>query len=156
MPILWASKKADAGTGFLTMRYAEQLKYSLGYNWGIFREIWDMFTLHKWHWLIVGLLALLCVIPLIVTGLSPVVGYFINTPVPLFDPSVAQDIGYERALSVYYSIVPEPPLLPLVINYHWGMSSAFKPLGNVLCVASMGLLLVAWLREGSPVRGREE
>jgi len=124
------------------MRYARQLKYSLSYNWGIFREIWDMFTLRNYHWLVVGLLVVICILPSIFCMFSSNVHYYVTTPPPPFDPTLPQDI-----ISPYFFIVREPPLLPLVINYHWVASDSFGILAGVLCVVSGSLLLVAYLRE---------
>jgi len=130
------------------MRYIEQLKYSWSYNWGIFREIWDMFTLRNGQWLIVGLLVVLCVLPNIIYLVSPTVHYFVATPEPPFDPTLSQDI-----ITDYYFKVRSAPSIPAVINYHWVKGSGFKALSDTLCIASAGLLLVAYLREGEPAKG---
>lgn len=45
------------------MRYLEQLKYSTVYHWWLLCEIWDLFTLSRWHWLILGLFIIACVLP---------------------------------------------------------------------------------------------
>lgn len=148
MPILRAKTDSNASAGFLIMRYTEQLKSSWNYNWRLFREIWDAFTLHNYHWLVVGLLVVLCVIPSILAFLPSAISYYISTPVPPFDSTVPQDI-----ISPYFFIVREPPQLWSVISYHWVMNSGFMPLTKVLSVASIGLLIVAYLREGNPQGG---
>lgn len=137
------------------MRYTEQLKSSLGYHWSIFREIWDMFTLRNWHWLVVGLWIGLGVLPLAVTISSSTIGCYIETPVPVFDPSIPQDIAYELAATVYCSkAIPVPSTLA-VVSYHWVKGSGFRYTG-VLWAVSVALILANIFREGRPVRGREE
>jgi len=144
------------------VRYTEQLRFSWNYHWGIFREIWDMFTLRNYHWLVVGLLVVLCVVPVAVVICEPrymvdnrvigsVVEYYIRTPRPPFDPTLSQDI-----ISPYFFIVKTPPSILAVVIHCWVMGDNFKPMARVLSLASVGLLLIAWLREDGLVRGREE
>jgi len=130
-------------------RYAEQINYSWCYNWGIFREIWDMFTMRHWHWLVVGLLAVLCMLPSIVMMATPhSVAYYVTHSIPAFAPSLSQEL----AITEYLWHVPEKPSLLLVFNYFWISNGEFNYLANVLCVISGGLLLVAHFREKEPMR----
>lgn len=124
------------------VRYIEQVRCSWGYHWGLFREIWDMFTLRGWQWLVVGLLVVLCMLPTVVGIITyPLMSYYTTTPVPPFDPSLSQDI-----ITDYYWVVREKPPFLLVLNHSWVASSGYKSLVNVLCLVSAGLLLVAYLR----------
>ena len=133
------------------MRYAEQLKYSWNYSWGIFREIWDIFTLKNYHLLIIGLMVVLCVLPTIVCIITPTVHYYVTTPEPPFDPTLSQDI-----ITDYYFIIKEKPSVAVVVCWHWIGGRGHEPLTDVLCLVATGLLVVAYLRQRSPVRGREE
>ena len=133
------------------MRYTEQLKYSWNYNWGISREIWDVFTLKNYHWLITGLLVVLCVLPTIVCLINPTLHYYVTTPEPPFDPTLSQDI-----ITDYYFIIKEKPSVAVVVCWHLIAGRGHGPLTNVLCLVALGLLIVAYLRKRSPVRGREE
>lgn len=139
------------------MRYTEQLKSSWGYHWDLFREIWDMFTLHGWRWVIAWLFFLLCVLPFsVATITSNRVGYFVNNLVPVFDSRLPEDINFQLAIKYYRQWATPTPNIPLVINYHYVNSSNFGPMSNVLCVVSVSLLLVADCREDLSGKGREE
>lgn len=142
MPILPFQAVSFTRAGFLIMRYTEQLKYSRSYNWGIFREIWDIFTLHNCHWLVVGLLVVLCIAPSVGNGINPIASYYLNNALPPFNPAPLQDIVPD-----YYWIARGPPPILLLFNYFWVMSSGFTPLTNTLCLMSVGLLLVAYVRQ---------
>lgn len=138
----------NAGAGFLTMRYAGQIKYSWGYNWGIFREIWDMFTLHNYRWLIVGLLVVLCILPGIVAPLNPTPLCYLNNSLPPLAPAPLQDI----IPAYYWEAHGSPPFLQMFV-YFITRGSLITPFTNVLCIISGVLLLGAYLREGSPGKG---
>lgn len=134
------------------MRYTEQIKYSWGYHWGIFRELWDMFTLRNWHWFIGGLLVVLCIVPQIMGLLFSTTEYYVTTPIPSFTPSLTQEL----AITVYCSKAMPAPSILAVVSYYWVKGSGFKFMTNVLCIVTSGLLIIAYLREGNPVRDREE
>ncbi len=131
------------------MKYIEQLRYSWSYHWGVFREIWDMFTHHNWHWLVVGLLIVFCVVPSIAGSLPSSIPYYVSNPVPSFAPSLSQEL----AITDYLSKARPIPSIPAVVSYYWVRGSGFNSLASVLSIASAGLLLTAYLREGSPARG---
>ena len=119
------------------MRYIEQLKYSRSYHWGLFCEVWDLFTLYNWRWFIVGLLVVFSLMPIIVMRIMPpsiYAGLVGQIPRFVFDTD-------------YYWFIKERPFSLWVFNYIWVTSSGFKPLQGVLCSISMGLLLGAYLRE---------
>lgn len=69
--------------------------------------------------------------------------YYISTPIP----NSALNLSQELAITEYYHIVGRNPPYLWAFNYYWAKGGGFKPLSNVLCLMSMGLLLVAWLRE---------
>lgn len=126
------------------MKYAEQIKYSWSYHWGIFREIWDRLT-GELHWWIVGLLVILCVLPTVFVIFTPAtVIYYATTPAPAFSPSFSQEL----AITEYCQKVGREPLFFWALNYFWTRGSGFDLLANTLCLMSMGLLLGAYLREG--------
>jgi len=141
VPVLRAKADNFARAGFLTMRYADQLKSSWSYNWGIFREIWDIFTLHNWYWLVVGFFILLCVLPGMAMMVDSTTGYYLTHPEPPFDPSLSQDI-----ITDYYFIIRQPPHPLALWNYYWVSGSGYKTLTFVMCVISVGLLLTTYLR----------
>ena len=132
------------------MRYTEQIKYSWGYHWGICCEVWDIFTLQNWRWFIVGLWVVLCALPVISSLLTPVIGYYVSTPVPMFFPSLSQEL----AITDYLSKARPIPSILAVVSYYWFRGSGFNLLVSVLCIATVGFSLVAYLRKEAQ-RGRE-
>ena len=135
------------------MGYTEKLKYSVGYNWGISREIWDIFTLRNWHWLIIGLLVVFSAVPMVLTLFTPPqIGSYPANPLPTFAPSLSQEL----AITKYCFIERGKPPFLLKFNYYLIRSSGFKTSSGVLSSITVVLVMAAYLREGSPVRGREE
>lgn len=125
------------------MRYIEQMKTSLNYHRGVFCEVWDMFTLRGWHWLILGLWAVFCVLPFMIAQITqPDAASYKTLSEPTFAPSLSQEL----AVTDYCWAVSKKPSSFLMLNYYWVKGGGFQPLSDVLWVASTGLLVATQFR----------
>lgn len=143
MSVLQFSAVPFAGAG-LVMRYIEQIKYSLNYHWGILCEIWDGFTLHNWHWYIVGAFFVIGIVPIAIDSVAPALAryYFgasMSTP-----PIPATNWGRQMK---YLRIMQAKPSFFWLFAHYWVKNDVLYPVYGVLGWVSAVLLVVVWFRQ---------
>lgn len=146
MPILRATKKANTRMGFL-MRYIEQFKYSLTCSWRVSNKCLDKLTGGLQFW-VAGLLAVLCFIPSVIEIFTPETNsylkWYLHTPVPTFELSLSQELA---TTDYYWKLRDDIPFL-MEFNYIWVKSKCYRITIRVLVPLSLGLLAVAYVKEG--------